>query len=678
MRALCHYAVKCFLVIPLCVLCFIGVEAAHGQPTYTIRGQVRRAGAPTGLTLAYVRSQNQRYFGALGPVPFEVALPSQFEYAPGIHSGLEIPGQEDGIADLGVSQYLYGGFLFFQGDGGGGFTPVPLPPQMDIAPHFEGGGYTPIDPLGDGSYQLLISDPGPGVYTVNSSTLQKYEYLQGRAALFKGPQSTEISPFSGGRGGKVADLNRDGRNDIVSVQNPSFVYTNPTGSWPTLRFFYTLGIRHANPDGLSFSSSVTDALSPVFVHPTHEMMQALTGLADGDNDGYPDLVLAYDNPGVNNSWNYRIVFNDRSGFFSGNEVFAYPALYGGDVYVGEWLGNNLNQILEIANDEINGLRIRLMEHVGARTYTQRYAGSAPGLSTGFTDAKLEFVEDIDHDGRTDLAFTVSESGPSGITKTLHLVRNISQNGSLQFQHTGITFNVTGFAKVKLVDPFAIVGARVQVGPYSAVTNGDGRFTIREVPAGTFPITATRNGYAIVPLGGSTLNVGSGLPSLNLSATAAAPTATPTPGPIAFDAEKIRVGMLTSWDKSQGTLSIRLPVRNGETGADYAILGNKSCTLDLYGLPDASRLPQIPDARYRLASVSTMWGPQGWEMPIRASILKGSVAFIAAVRCSNTTTARFSSWVRFSTKSTRLKKSGAALTASAWLKKAKRVMKTGPA
>jgi len=689
MRALFHHQLGLCVAALTLVLCSFSADSSEAQSTYSIRGRVRRAGAPAGLTLAYVRSQSQPLFGTLGPAPFELGLPSEFQYPPDIYSGIEVPGQEDGIADLGVSQYLHGGYLFLKGDGIGGFTPLPLPPQSEIVPHFEGGEYTPIDVLKNGKYQLLISDPGPGEYTIYTPSLLRYEHLEGKAVIFNGSQIYETPHFHGAGASKIADLNRDGRNDVVSVQSPSFTVTSPGSALPTIRFHYTLGIRHANIDGLSFQSFETGTLSPVFVPATHEMMQELTEVADGDNDGFPDLLLAHDNPGLNNAWSYRIVFNNQLGFFSGNEVFTYDSSYGGDVYVREWLGDDLNQIVELAHDSVNGWRMRLLEHSGSRTYTQRYAGPIPGLPAELSAAELRFVEDVDHDGRTDLGFVSSQSTPSGLTKTLHFLRNISQLGSVQFEMMAATFNVTGFAKYRLVDPFAIVGARVQIGSYSAFTDGDGRFTIRGVPAGIVPITAERTGYSITSAGGNSVSVGGGIAPLSLSASVATPTpsATPTPmttstprppDPISVNTDQIGVSLIAIWDKLQGSLSIRLPVRNTVTGADYAILASNLCTLELYGVPAASLPLSTLDSRHLLTSLSTLWGPQGWTIPIRATILKGRVAFIAAVRCANSSTVRFSSWSRFSTKNTPLKRPGAALSASSWLKKAKRVMKIAPA
>jgi hypothetical protein len=181
----------------------------------------------------------------------------------------------DGTSDLAFSRYVwddYGGFGVLLGDGAGGFSPLAT---YEINADNGLEGLTVADLNGDSRPDLATMDGSEGWVDIGA-------YLGSGTGGFIDACTTTMSRNLEASGLAAGDLNRDGRDDVVSTGQRSGYVTSSHGQTVTVppgppRVFLLLSHSH---DG-------------VFLEPTSFLAGRLPGqviVADFNRDGRLDLA----------------------------------------------------------------------------------------------------------------------------------------------------------------------------------------------------------------------------------------------------------------------------------------------------------------------------------------------------------------------------------------------------
>jgi hypothetical protein len=181
----------------------------------------------------------------------------------------------DGTLDLAFSRYVwddYGGFGVLLGDGAGGFSP---PATYEINADSGIRGLVVADLNGDLKSDLITMDGSEGWVDIRA-------YLASGMGGFIDACTTTVSRNLDASGLAAGDLNRDGRDDVVTTGHSPGYVTSSSGRTVTVppgppRIYVLLSHTH---DG-------------VFFEPTSFPAGRLPGeviVADFNRDGRPDLA----------------------------------------------------------------------------------------------------------------------------------------------------------------------------------------------------------------------------------------------------------------------------------------------------------------------------------------------------------------------------------------------------
>jgi hypothetical protein len=287
----------------------------------------------------------------------------------------------------------------------------------------------------------------------------------------------------------TADVNKDGRPDIVNVQVDGHlsVMLNPGGE---------------NLGALAVSSDNTSAVSNRLV----EYAEA----ADVNGDGYPDLVA------VDYKSNSLLVFlNQKDGTFGGVRIVPLAfssgaSIYYGGVAVGDFNGDGALDIAAYAmtpgysasNNTSTSFELVIYPGKGDGTFNQPLEEQHTLLdSYGTTMPHQAAIADVNHDGNLDIVLMAG-----GFNDYTHLeevyVMTLLGNGAGVFTHPPIELPTSGAIAPGLADGAIVGGIKVvdldgdgnldvlfsnceNQNLYEALGNGDGTFRDSTTPITTF-------------------------------------------------------------------------------------------------------------------------------------------------------------------------------------------------
>jgi hypothetical protein len=256
----------------------------------------------------------------------------------------------DGKPDLIIMDDYSTGFQVLLGNGDGSFQ-TPVDTKLNTTLNFAIGDFN-----GDGKTDVVVSTSS------NGQALISIYLSKGDGTFTLGAQYTEQSG-----GPVVADVNRDGKPDLVFVGDPVFVMlgngdgtfekpiTGPAGvlgqSYPAVNDFNGDGVPDivvATTNGLAFLKGNGDGTfqSPVYSDSTTLLCCQILA-EDVNGDGKLDLV--------NNSGNVLVLLGNGDGTFQ--LPYAYGAngqVYTGNMVVGDFNSDGIGDIGAVFEDTTSG------------------------------------------------------------------------------------------------------------------------------------------------------------------------------------------------------------------------------------------------------------------------------------------------------------------------------------
>ena len=349
----------------------------------------------------------------------------------------------DGIPDLAVVNLGDNTVSVMLGNGSGGFTPAPNSPfAVGNAPYYvavadfnnDGNADLAVSNATDGTVTILLGN-GAGGFTAASGS----PYAVGSA-----PYAVAVADFNGDGNADMAVANANSNNVTVLLGDGSGGFNAALGSpFAVGNCPYSLAVADFNHDGnpdlavANYTDSTVTVLlgkgsggfTPANGSPFAAGNNPLSvAVGDFNGDGYPDLVFA-----DTGSSSVTVLYGSGSGTFPSSNVIALAAGAQPDsIAVSNFNGDGRTD-LAVANNGNNNISILL--GVDSPTQLQVTQQPSSGTAGSLVGSLVLQVEDAAGNLMTGSAATVTvSSSPTGVsgTLTVNAVGGIATFSTLAF------------------------------------------------------------------------------------------------------------------------------------------------------------------------------------------------------------------------------------------------------
>jgi len=347
----------------------------------------------------------------------------------------------------------------------------------------------------DGYY--LIADVPPGDYTVNASAVGYYSNTT--SATVKSEETTTVDFTLQAIVGWISGTVTENATKPKSIEGATVTagdYSNTTDADGHYNIKVRVGTYNVTAsksgyyDGVETDVSVSENATTTRIN---FKLQLIVGWIDGyvtdANTGYPIFLATVSAEGVS-------LFGKNTGVNGYYKIEATPGVYAVNASKPGYISNSTSATVK--SEETTTVDFTLQLIVG------RIDGTVTDASTGdsiegadVTVNGYNATTDVDgHYNITDVpagTYTVTVSAAKHINQSKTATVTTGTTTTLDFELTPLNGTISGIVTDSSTgDP--ISEATVTANGMSATTNSSGHYAISDVPAGTYTVTVSANGY----------------------------------------------------------------------------------------------------------------------------------------------------------------------------------------